>query len=491
MRTWQLKRLFARRAVLLLLSAATLSLSLSSSFCAPVMAQPKHSTVKFAIKVDQPAYTGMPVWVRAQSTSPRPSHYPYSSDAGEFGNNRIEVKYAGKVLTRREFPGLNISCETGPRDPGDVDSYYGPSDAPKNLLPLHCAYKFDKPGVYSVRWAKLRKYYKKDGTSGEEAVAQSDWHSFTVEPSTASRREAWLKDKLAHVPADEGKLLTDYLPSLLVAAPDPRVLNLLISQVYAQAHPKGCTAVPAEGVVGDFAGSAIPRFSEADIREAVLKAIHERGPIDYLAYFISYYRPFFQADKEKLVAETVPYLHSKNTTVARDALIALGFLHGSNYFKWPVNSTALSACDRAVMDAAPDLIKRDMAHQLAQYLGTVSTDKARARALLWQIVDVPDSGKGAENFSQVYTENPGGGRQQAIICLTWIGDKQDLPRLGKLLLTMRKSDKDGNDLSMLPYQLDKRFGVQAAPYLKKASTESPYSSVRSACVETLKKVKSL
>jgi hypothetical protein len=71
---------------------------------------------------------------------------------------------------------------------------------------------------------------------------------------------------------------------------------------------------------------------------------------------------------------------------------------------------------------------------LAIYLGSWKADKSRE--LLWRIV-VQGIASG-----------------QALMCLTWIGDRRDLPRLGKY--------NTGN----LDYHLNRVYGPAAAPYLK-------------------------
>lgn len=57
---------------------------------------------------------------------------------------------------------------------------------PKNVLPLHLKYALDKPGSYSVRWTRLRKFCKSDGSEGEEVMAQSKWMEFKLNYSLSS-----------------------------------------------------------------------------------------------------------------------------------------------------------------------------------------------------------------------------------------------------------------------------------------------------------------
>lgn len=86
------------------------------------------------------------------------------------------------------------------------------------------------------------------------------------------------------------------------------------------------------------------------------------------------------------------------------------------------------------MKVAPELVRRrsaDVLQALAGYLGLVKTDASRI--LLWRVVD------------------DGVVREQALICLTWIADKRDLPRLARY--------------RGLDYHLRQAYGDAAAPYL--------------------------
>jgi hypothetical protein len=53
---------------------------------------------KFQIRVTAPAYTGLPIWIYAQLGFPLEIRYPYGEDPGNFGPNKLEVKYGGRVI---------------------------------------------------------------------------------------------------------------------------------------------------------------------------------------------------------------------------------------------------------------------------------------------------------------------------------------------------------------------------------------------------------
>src|SRR5437899_9479692 len=47
---------------------------------------------KFQIHMTDPTYTGLPIWIYAESSFPLEIHYPYGEDPEDFGPNRLEVK---------------------------------------------------------------------------------------------------------------------------------------------------------------------------------------------------------------------------------------------------------------------------------------------------------------------------------------------------------------------------------------------------------------
>jgi hypothetical protein len=57
------------------------------------------SPQQFKIHVDQPAYTGMPIWIHADLPESLVVRYPYSEDLASTGPNRLELKHNGRMLT--------------------------------------------------------------------------------------------------------------------------------------------------------------------------------------------------------------------------------------------------------------------------------------------------------------------------------------------------------------------------------------------------------
>lgn len=61
------------------------------------------SVQKFQIRVTDPAYTGLPVWINADLSFPLEIRYPYGEDPGDFGPNRLEVKRENHLLEQVPF----------------------------------------------------------------------------------------------------------------------------------------------------------------------------------------------------------------------------------------------------------------------------------------------------------------------------------------------------------------------------------------------------
>jgi hypothetical protein len=418
---------------------------------APGWAHPQTSNVqKFQIQLSDPAYTGMPVWIHAELSFPLEIRYPYGEDPEDFGSNRLEVKRENSLLPKVPFkPWVGRG--------GIVDGSIAPATSPKNRLPLHLQYALDKPGIYTVRWTEVRHDFQ-DGQMTETVVAQSDWLDFEVRQSTPEQRKDWFEKQLARVPpSDAGEFVGDFLPSLLANAPDPRVLQVVLEQLYS-----------TEPLIHGCALGSLRFFREEDIRSQVLDELHLRGPNEGLAYVISWHAPWFQDRKDDLVRTVLPYLHSREDWQVAATLKMLGFLVHLGNFHWPPDSEVPPKSDQAVLAAAPELIGKsaEVSQLLAEYLGGIKSPSART--LLWQVAERPEPA-----------------HEQALIALTWIGDAQDLPKLSELLVKPGDADKYGRDLASLPNQLVRAYGDTAVPYLERAVSDSPYVFVRTQSAEEL------
>lgn len=417
---------------------------------APGWAHAQSSNVqKFQIQLSEPAYTGMPIWIRAELSSPLEIRYPYGEDPEDFGPNRLEVRRGNDVLAPVAFKPWVVGG-------GIVDGSIAPATSPTNRLPLHVEYSLKTAGVYSARWTVVRHVFR-DGQISETVVAQSDWLNFEVKQSSQEQRSDWLQKQTSKMPNDVGKIVGDYFPSLLADVPNPQVLQVILGQLYS-----------TDRLIHGCALGSLRFFREEDISTQIVEMLHLRGPNDELAYVISWHAAWFQDRKDELVRTILPYLHSREDWQVAATLKMLGFLVHPGTFHWPADSEIPAKSDQVALAAAPELIGRspEVAQLLAEYLGGIKSNSARD--LLWQVAERPEPA-----------------HEQALIALTWIGDQQDLPRLAELLVKPGDADKYGRDLASLPYHLVRAYGDRAVTYLERAVSESPYAFVRTQSAEEL------
>jgi hypothetical protein len=173
----------------------------------------RFSLRKAFIRVQGHAYVHMPVWIDVDQPATSGISYPYGVFPMDFGGNELEVFYKGEPLAKRE-PFAPIGTLIGPG--GTV----APQDSPRERLPLHLIYRFDEPGVYSVRY-----------TARPDKGIQSDWTDIVVEPYSAAQHAVWLEAEAAKArTASAGELVGDIIPSLL-AWPDDAALSVLLTLV--------------------------------------------------------------------------------------------------------------------------------------------------------------------------------------------------------------------------------------------------------------------
>jgi hypothetical protein len=418
----------------------------------PVLARAQQSTIEnFTIHVDEPVYTDLPVWTKANLSFPWIARYPFSADPGDFGPNKLEVERNGQSLSSRpSFYSASFPSS------GLLDGSIPPPDSPANRLPLHLRYTITEPGTYSVRWTEVR-HIPKNGHLQAVVVAQSNWLTFEVKRSTAELREAWLQKQVSAAPSDPGRLVGDFLPSLLGGAPDARVLRIVLDQLYS-----------TDAVVSDYALGSLSLFPKDEMLNAAIDLLHRHGPSDAMALLISWNRTSLQDRKEDMVGIALPYLNSNNDPQVAAALKLLGFVVHSGQFSWPAGSRLPGEADRAVLALAPELVRRGgaVSPALAVYLGALRTN--RSRQLLWQLAERPELE-----------------HEEALIALTRIDDQRDLSRLAGLLVKPGDADAYGRDRASLPYHLMRAYGDRATPYLERALSESPYLFVRTQCAEQL------
>ncbi len=181
------------------------------------------------------AYVHMPVWIDVDQPATNGISYPYTVFPLDFGGNQLEVRYEGEP-----FAPFQASVGLG-------NSTVAPRDSPRDRLPLHLMYRFDQPGVYSVRY-----------TARRDKDIQSDWTDIVVEPYSEVRRAVWIASLAEQAStASPGELVGDIIPSLL-AWPDDQALSVLLPLMD---HP--------DGLVWQFARMSLSLFDEAVQRRVI------------------------------------------------------------------------------------------------------------------------------------------------------------------------------------------------------------------------------
>lgn len=203
----------------------------------------RFSARKAFIRVQDRAYVHMPVWIQVEQPW-GDVRYPYSIFPLDFGRSQLEVFYQGEPLA----PARTTI--------GRGTSTVAPQDSPWGRLPLHLLYRFDQPGIYSVRFTGHG--YKYPGAI--EVSTESDWTDIVVEPYSDAQRLAWLQSEAVKArSASTGELVGDIIPSLL-AWPDDAALSVLLTLVD---HP--------DGLVRQYARMSLNLFDE-DVQKRVIPA---------------------------------------------------------------------------------------------------------------------------------------------------------------------------------------------------------------------------
>jgi hypothetical protein len=367
----------------------------------------------------------MPIWIEVGLPEPQ-SHslrYPITIWPADFGGHQFEVRRNGV-----DFPPIKLASSfprtiSGPSGLGMIGggSMLGLPHEPKNRsrLPLHLIYRFDRPGLYEVRYTGYE-----GRSAGSQALARSGWLQFEVRDFPPSKRAAWLAEMRQTAPSDPVELLSDFLPSIL-AVPDSAVLSMVEEYLYN-----------SNDLVRKYSMYALYAFDNALVLQEIPRLVEKRGPTDELAYLLSWGRDKFQPQVTTLVHSIVKYLDSTAPLLSAGALQALYFIKGG--YDWKANPGMPALMDNEIAAHASRFIEtRDVTilQPLALYLGIWKSDTSRD--LLWRIVEQGTTVRG-----------------QALICLTWIGDPRDLPRLGSY------------NTGEIDYHLNLAYGAAAGPYLK-------------------------
>ena len=374
---------------------------------------------KTTISLEQPAYTDMPVWLKADLPLDSGTiRYPSALGRAGFGCDEVEVRREGKLLAPQ--PGSDW-MRHGMMFSGNICGSSAPAGASNHTgrLPLHLLYRFEKPGTYEVR---LTEWGSPPGFGPQgDFRARSEWTPIEVLPSQPKQRAEWLEAVRARVPADAAELLTDTLPSLL-GAPDDVSFEIVAGYLY---HP--------DGSVRRYAMKGLYYWPEDSTSNKLLALLHAKGPSDVLINFLTR-QPRFR-DSAEIVEASLPYLEADSPVLLGGAFAALRLPSRDNPAVWE----ALLRSAEHVVSRADSQTGSDLAQMLA------ATKDPRAHALLQSLLE--------KGHSQV---------QSGLLSFS---DPADLPGLSALL-----TDPFGGPLAD---ELYKRFGDAAVPYLERTLAGSP------------------
>ena len=387
------------------------------------------------LSLEQPAHVGGPVWVHIQAP-PFPWYgdvqYPVGVHPADFGCHELEVRHNGTLLPRilmRATGGIanGLMC-------GNI-GIPGHEMQHKNRLPLHLQYRFDKPGVYEVRYTRRRGL---PGTPDSQTIFQTAWTRIEIQPAQPGTPIA--------PPQDPGEALSDYLPGIL-GFPDDAHLALVTDYLY---H--------SNDTVRQYTSLGLAYWPGDGINRRLTDLLHARGPSDVVVE-----RTFRTPGAVDFI---LPHLRSENPVLVRGAITGVTRL----VFADPplLSPEARARAEDALISAAEHVLRvadAQTANNYASALGGVHDP--RAHDLLWDFVN-----------RYVLTE-------QSLIAITWFKNPADLPRFAMLLEAPAKGDAMQSTYSSLPYAIHRVYGDAALPVLESAIQKSGYVWVQTNCAREL------
>ncbi len=387
-----------------------------------------------ALSVDGVARVGGPVWIKIDMPTWGEVRYPARFPPLDFGCNQMEVRQNGVLLPRIPVRPPGAMMINGPLC--GMIQIPGPPPQHTGRLPLHLQYRFEKPGVYEVRYTLKPDLF---GSRADQVVQQSAWTRFEVLPAQARPRQT--------APLDPAEILSDYLPSVLGFS-DAAGLKITLRYLY---HP--------EEIVRRYAESALLYWPQEEVDREAAALVRTKGPTDVLMNVIGTRGP-------DLVDAILPYLMSDDPVLLRGAIVGVS-RSISDPQKGLEPNVRARAEDRLIA-ATEHILQKGDERTLMEFsvaLGSVRDD--RAREVLWNMVE------------------RGIASGQSLIAISWHKDVRDLPRLGAML-TLGPEDVDrSREFASIPYAIRNSYGDAAVPYLEAGLKESLDNRVRASCAQEL------
>ncbi len=196
------------------------------------------------LRVKEPLYTKMPVWVGVEIPMNVGFEYPFDYCPWDFGGYEFEIRKNGQ---------LSATISTPQCQPSQLGRLFV---AREPELPLHLIHKFDEPGTYEIR---LHGPILNSDGSKVVRMGYSEWTRVTISAAPEPMRAAWLADMRQRAGTVLQGQQDERLIVSLLAWPDTAALttleHLLPSPLFTSSSPrifsgnlnlgKGCTALNA------------------------------------------------------------------------------------------------------------------------------------------------------------------------------------------------------------------------------------------------------
>jgi hypothetical protein len=216
------------------------------------------------IGISQPevAYTGMPVWVRVLNVSDtnRPVELALTLRRIWLVNcPHIEVMF-------KDVPLPELKTKNMPRR----IAYSGPpcrsplTPDRRSLVgrvPLHLQYRFDRPGIYMVRYVPPEKLFGHRSTA-----SASQWTPIQVKAGTGEQRRKWIQARAAAAPCDPETLVYDFLPSIFGFG-DTAALTIALKYLY---HPDATVSGVTAAYLRDY-------YTASELLPALDRILRQKG----------------------------------------------------------------------------------------------------------------------------------------------------------------------------------------------------------------------
>jgi hypothetical protein len=290
------------------------------------------------LSLDGPVVVGMPVWLKVPARNTVENHYPFHPGTpSSFGCKQVEVRRDGQLLPL--IPGLATYPFNNPFDVGNPCSsklaMREVNHPPR--LPLHLRFRFDRPGIYEVRYSPTGSMSGLDGRT-----VWTEWMRFEIKAQSPGQRANWLKEMSARPHMDSTELLTDFLPSIL-GIPDPASLQILGQYLY---HP--------DIEVRQYAAAGLTYWPDAEADARVAEWIRTRGPTDVMLYFIDRPHDGPARNLDSIFESTLPYLLSDTPFLVSGAIEAIRHLtYGTGL---EVTPEFRARAFKATIEAAPHIL---------------------------------------------------------------------------------------------------------------------------------------